>query len=186
MVIRIDLLEVGKGGKEGFLPHVPVPGKKGEASEAEERRACLPTENVGLLAEEDLVTDVERNNDRAEENNRGRRLSIEKVKFEEDPAAGYKKKVAVEKMKQESSGALGSFESFFREKLPFLETPAWVGKLQDAEKDLRQEQEYYVIRRLNVGSSDFTREEAEEVPLLSEPDSEEILGDLFSGNPLSL
>ncbi|KXA92355.1 hypothetical protein AKJ64_03375 [candidate division MSBL1 archaeon SCGC-AAA259E17] len=86
-------------------------------------------------------------------------------------------------MKQESSGALGSFESFFREKLPFLETPAWLGKLRDAEKDLRQEQEYYVIRRLNVGSSDFTSEEAEEVPLLSEPDSEEMLGDLFSGNP---
>ncbi|KXA92356.1 hypothetical protein AKJ64_03380 [candidate division MSBL1 archaeon SCGC-AAA259E17] len=92
MVIRIDFLEVGKGGKESFLPHVLVPEKKGEASEAEERWTCLPTENVGLLAEEDLVTDVERNNNRAEENNRGRRLSIEKVKFEEDPAARYKRK----------------------------------------------------------------------------------------------
>lgn len=108
------------------------------------------------------MTDVERNNNRAEGNNRDRRLSIEKVKFEEDPAARYKKKVAVEKMKQESSGVLGSFESFFREKLPFLETPAWMGKLQDAEKDLRQGQEYYVIRGLNVESSDFMSEEAEE------------------------
>ncbi|KXA91159.1 hypothetical protein AKJ64_04925, partial [candidate division MSBL1 archaeon SCGC-AAA259E17] len=107
MVIQIDFLEVGKGGKESFLPRVPIPGKKGEASKAEERRICLPTENVGLLAEEDLVTDVERTNNRAEENDRGRRLSIEKVRFEEDPAARYKKKVAAEKMKQESSGAFG-------------------------------------------------------------------------------